>query len=89
MHFSCHKPGGDSTCCKHQASAPAPVAVTSVASLERGWASPQIFLTPVLFSGIKGASPPFQSVGVCRGLQEAHSPPQPVPLFILHSILLI
>ena len=86
MHFACHKRDGNGSCCKHDVSAPAPMAVAPrphslVDKQPRATGSflpaidPLPLLVPAARSGL--------------ALSEDHPPPQDVPLFLLHSIFRI
>lgn len=86
MSYACHKSDGGGPCCKHKMTSPAPVAVVTAA---RGLSCPQPVLLAVLlpslanFSALPGLS--YVSFPLIGG----HSPPGNVPLFVLHSSLLI
>lgn len=86
MGLKCHKNNSDSACCKHQNVGPLDLAVTSAAQL----APPQPLATIGLFPIVaKGGLLENQTGHRLFELFSGHSPPENVPLFILHSTLLI
>ncbi len=84
MHFACHGRDG-SACCKHQASAPPLLAVLSVAASVASPLTTAARLPALAKPGLVGPS----VCGSARSLPRGHSPPSVLPLFILHSVLLI
>ncbi len=86
MHFACHKRDGNGSCCKHEASAPTPVAV---APRPHGLADRQIQATSALLRALNPSPLLAPAARFCFALLEDHPPPRHVPLFLLHSIFLI
>ncbi len=86
MHFACHKTNGGGTCCKHQASARAPLAV---ATLARSPVAPQPSFTAAFLAASSAFEPLVPSASFSTQSAARHPPPTGPPLFLLHSALLI
>jgi hypothetical protein len=86
MHFACHKAKGGGTCCKHQASAAAPLAV---AALSRSPIAPQPSFTAAFLAAGSALQPLLPSASFSNLSAARHPPPTGPPLFLVNSALLI
>lgn len=86
MQFKCHKNNGDEPCCKHRTVAPLHLALTSTFEV----AAPQPPALRTLVPIVAGSELLTRQAGhQFSDLFAGHSPPETVPLFLLHSTLLV
>lgn len=84
MRFACHEQDGNRVCCNQPVSTPSLVAVPTQV---RRLVNPLPSLTGALLSAAE--TPLLALRSVCLSSTSLHPPPGNVPLFLLHSALLI